>query len=179
MVRVSLGRLKQVSKLWVKIMSKFSLPQARDNHSSDLPSTLDSPWVELHSVQYQSHIPTNQGIACFKNSWPTFVSSGAKKYSAAPSPWHHNCAWEGFSYLQVLRVVWAHSMQRMSFTTDSWNIFTWNIIFDLYTRMCEAQSSLSLYIHCYCYLFIGSLLTGSITVTEHLHVETGISTNQS
>ena len=35
--------------------------------------------------------PTNQGIACFKIPWPTFIFSGAKDIFSSTLP--HNCAW--------------------------------------------------------------------------------------
>ena len=68
--------------------------------SSDLPSTLDGPWVELHEVQYQTPTPTNQDIACFKNPRPTFMSSGAKKIQQH-SPWQQlYMKTKAFPYLQ-------------------------------------------------------------------------------
>ena len=95
----------------------MSLTKPKD-HSRDLPSTLDGPWVELHLVQYQTPTPTNQGIACFKNPWPTFVSSG-EKFSSTPP---HNYA-RKFNYSLSFRVVWAHTMQQISFISNSFQYF--------------------------------------------------------
>ena len=86
-------------------------------HSSDLTSSLDDPWVELNQFQYQTPTTTNQGIACFDNPWPTFMSSRAKKEFGSTFP--HNCAWKGFSYLQFEGSLSSfHAADRLS------NIFT-------------------------------------------------------
>ena len=71
------------------------------------------------------------------------MSSGAKKIFSSTLPHSDNCAWEGF-FTCSLRVVsvWAHSMQLISFTTKSLQIyFHWhgNIIFAV-TCTPESQS---------------------------------------
>ena len=55
------------------------------------------------------------------------MSSGAKQIFSSTLPHSDNCAWEGF-FTCSLRVVsvWAHSMQLISFTTKSLQIFYWN-----------------------------------------------------
>ena len=77
--------------------------------------------VELHQVQYQTPTPKKQGIACFKNPWPTCMSSGAK---TNPAALFLTTVHEKVSLTCSLRVVWAHSMQHISFTTNSFQTFS-------------------------------------------------------
>ena len=89
------------------------------------------------------------------------MSSGAKQIFSSTLPHSDNCAWEGF-FTCSLRVVsvWAHSMQLISFTTKSYQIFSlewkYNICCDLHTRITVTCWQSGWAPHDFCHRFIVS-----------------------
>mgnify|MGYP001801430999 CR=1 FL=1 len=119
--------MKSRSKLLKYIVSRsisFSLDSwsacGTQGHSSNWQSTQDGPCMDLLQVHYQT---------CFKNLWPSVMSSGAKEIFNSTLP--HNC-------------VWAHSMQHISFTTHSFQMYSLEIYFLICTLLNWASKVLVL-----------------------------------